>query len=373
MKNKNSTKSLLTERINSNAYLLYRCAKNSLENSAADALSPEALSIARTQLYCDMLKWMPFRNRALYDEKNALEMITNADESSAAAAMKYRKERVFYYDPVVFAETIEYAAGSFSKSKGVSFTTWFNYLYVQKLPLKISETTAIKEGTFRGKFSRTEYKTLQSIADYMNKNKLAFNDLAEEVYDKLSAELGRSKESIRSLLDLRMRQLSVKSIDSPISAANDATLADTLEDPSSEALLTDFDKLQEIQQLLEFASTPDFKEYNRLFLNNGLLHPLKDKLSSEELKHCFSPGEQYEALKKFEDILVNKIFENPYIEFCLDNPLKPYTIDHLYECKSVYPFISETIVKYKDTTASNVSQKRQKFRRLIHEVMAMLH
>ena len=139
------------------------------------------------------------------------------------------------------------------------------------------------------------------------------------------------------------------------------TLYDMSVDSRAEAPFRSIENMSVISSFLEFVVKKDTKEYHKLFWSNDFLHPLKDKLSSEELKSVSAHIEQKRVLTELEPILFQHYFDDLYLRFCLVTPPDPDSIKNIDLCESRHPFIQKTIAEYKHVTNARVSQLKAQF------------
>lgn len=360
----------LRDRINSNEYLLFRLAEKKageLKSTPIAFQSAVAKETSRIQLYRDLLEWMPFNNTALFD--NIDDTILPDIEKGAKDALDSAELRTKYYDPVAFEETLNDAINTFSEGRGKQFSAWFRDLYAQRVTRQLSVTTAISKQYHISKMSRSEIKAYRSLLGYIRKAGLSTDSLSDEFLSKIAVHLKCDKKWLKNLLSVYKAQFDVVSgdktfdddpeIDSPLNM---------LEDPSASAPFLALESLDKLSQIVDIIATADTKEYTLLFWNNLFLHPLKDVLSERELSFSSSPIEYLEVLRELEPILITRIFVRPYLCFCLKTPPEPDSMDHIYKCKSIRPFIQKTICEYKSVSASSVSQQRKKFEWLQKEL-----
>lgn len=356
-------KEILRNRINSNEYLVHKLAQKKYGKDAP-VKSAIALEKSRIKLYTDMRDFMRFENyHNIKKDTNDYSVLAD-DEENAASHFYYSKVRNKYYDPVVFAETMQAAIKSYSDTKGALFTTWFQKLYVQRVTKELSKSVAITNTTGTIKLSDTEKKTLKHILSYCRKKNISTDRIASKVLEEIASEVGCDKEYILTLLDLHEAESRFISIDTSISEEDDvASTEEIIPDKKSISAFLEAENLSLLVGALTFISTKNDSEYMKLFWNNLFLHPLKDNLSERESKEWPPPIVYRDTLKKVEKILIPDIFVNPYLRFCLQTPPEPDSIDHIDECISIYPFNQKTISKYKKVSAAFVSQQAKEFRR----------
>lgn len=368
----------LRDKINGHEYLHYLFAKRDERIDKSFSLSPVSIDRLKEDFYSCLIDWMNFKNPPARPTENQADDIQTASikedivqlsisETAAEQAWSKRKYHV-YYDGVALMEAVNEAVRTYSADKGTLFTTWFSLLYTQKSQKQLRTDVDIKKPALANSLSRENQKLLREFLRQMKSFGLKSNNISDKSIERLLASMdwGDKKpwtiEDIRELLTMNDLWRHASSGNDPI-GDNDSgnTLYDMSVDSRAELPFRSIESLSVISNFLEFVVKKDTKEYHKLFWSNDFLHPLKDKLSSEELKSVSPHIEQKRVLTELEPILFRHYFDDLYLRFCLVTPPDPDSIENIDLCESRHPFIQKTISEYKDISAARVSQLKTQF------------
>ena len=368
----------LRDKINGHEYLHYLFAKRDERIDKSFSMPPVSIDRLKEDFYSCLIDWMNFKNPPARPTENQTDDVQTASikedivqlsisETAAEQAWSKRKYHA-YYDGVALMEAVNEAVRTFSEDKGTLFTTWFSLLYAQKSQKQLRTDVDIKKPALANSLSRENQKLLCEFIRQMKSFDLQSDNISDKNIERLLASMdwGDKKpwkvEEIRELLmmnDLWRNASSGNDLIGDKDSGN--TLYDMSVDSRAETPFRSIENMSVITNFLEFVVKKDTKEYHKLFWSNDFLHPLKDKLSSEELKSVSAHIEQKRVLTELEPILFQHYFDDLYLRFCLVTPPDPDSIKNIDLCESRHPFIQKTIAEYKHVTNARVSQLKAQF------------
>ena len=368
----------LRDKINGHEYLHYLFAKRDERIDKSFSMPPVSIDRLKEDFYSCLIDWMNFKNPPARPTENQADDVRIASKkedivqlsiSETAAEQAWSKKKYYaYYDGVALMEAVNEAVRTFSADRGTLFTTWFSLLYNQKSQKQLRTDADIKTPALANSLPRESQKLLREFIQQMKSFGLNRNNISDKSIERLLASMdwGDTKpweiKDIKELLMLSDLWYYASSGNDPIGdKGNGNTLYDMSVDSRAEIPFRSIETMSVISNFLEFVATKDTKEYHKLFWSNDFLHPLKDKLSTEELKTVPPHIEQKRVLTELEPILFRHYFDDPYLRFCLITPPEPDSIENIDLCESRHPFIQKSIADHKDITEARISQLKTQF------------